>query len=155
LSAGVVLFAAQIVSHSVSAVYATLTLAGWGLLLVTLFHLVPLAIDAVAIRVLLPPGTTWWDTVLARWEGESASSLMPFGQLAGPVVMIRQLSRRAVQLQNAAAAITVNTPLQVLAQAVFAVIGLAILVAQARPDRRGALPAGILLASAVLAVVAI
>ena len=46
LSAGVLLFTSEIVSHSVSAVYATLAIAGWGLLLVTLFHLLPLAVDA-------------------------------------------------------------------------------------------------------------
>lgn len=155
LSAGVLLFAAQIVSHSLSAVYTTLALAGWGLLLVALFHLLPLAIDAQAIRVLLPPSARWWDTVLARWAGESASSLMPFGQLAGPVVTIRQLSRQAVQVQYAAAAITVNTTLQVLAQAIFAVIGLTIITPQMRPNAGNELPIGLLLASTLLAVVAI
>jgi hypothetical protein len=85
LSAGALLFTSEIVSHSVPAVYATLAIAGWGLLLVTLFHLVPLAVDAAAIRVLLPARSSWRDTVMARWAGESASSLLPFGQLAEPL----------------------------------------------------------------------
>jgi putative membrane protein len=153
LSAGVLLFAGEIVSHSVPAVYATLAIAGWGLLLVTVFHLLPLAVDAVAIRVLLPARGSWWDTVLARWGGESASSLMPFGQLAGPVAMMRQLSRRGVSMQDAVAAITVNTTLQTLAQAVFALIGLGLIAGQVSTQTRAhsSLPPGLLLASIVIA----
>ena len=55
LSAGVLLFIGVLVSQGLPAVVATLALAGWGLLLVALFHLLPLALDAVAIRVLFGP----------------------------------------------------------------------------------------------------
>jgi putative membrane protein len=155
LSAGLLLFAGEIVSHSFPAVYATLAIAGWGLLLVALFHLLPLAVDAAAIRVLLPARGRWRDTVLARWAGESASSLMPFGQLAGPVVMIRQLARRGVLVHTAVAAITVNTTLQALAQTAFALIGLALIAGQVSPHAQNALLPSLLLASIVLAVLAL
>jgi putative membrane protein len=151
LSAGVLLLAGEIVSHSLPAVYATLALAGWGLLLVTLFHLVPLAVDAAAIRVLLPARSSWRDTVLARWAGESASSLLPFGQLAGPVVMVRQLARRGVLMQNAVAAITVSTTLQVLAQTAFALMGVTLIARQVSPHPQNALHPALLLAAVVLA----
>ena len=49
------LFIGVLVSQGLPAVLATLALAGWGLLLVALFHLLPLALDAVAIRVLFEP----------------------------------------------------------------------------------------------------
>jgi putative membrane protein len=150
LSAGVLLFAGEIVSHSVPAVYATLALAGWGLPLVILFHLVPLAVDAAAISVLLPARGSWRDALLARWAGESASSLMPFGQLAGPVVMIRQLARRGVSMPSAVAAVTVSTTLQVLAQTVFALIGFALIAGEVSPHARHALPRNLVLASIVL-----
>src|ERR1700735_5593986 len=52
LSAGALLFIGWLVSQGLPAVVATLALAGWGLLLVALFHLLPLVLDAVAIRVL-------------------------------------------------------------------------------------------------------
>src|SRR4029077_7288147 len=151
LSAGVLLLAGEIVSHSLPAGYATLAMAGWGLLLVTLFHLVPLAVDAAAIRVLLPARSSWRDTVLARWAGESASSLLPFGQLAGPVVMIRQLARRGVLMQNAVAAITVSTTLQVLAQTAFALMGVTLITGQVSPHPQNALRPALLLAAVVLA----
>lgn len=151
LSAGVLLFAGEVVSHNIPAVWATLAAAGWGLLLVTLFHLVPLAVDAAAIGVLLPERSSWRDTVLARWAGESANSLMPFGQLAGPVVMIRQLSRSGILTQNAVAAITVDTTLQTLAQTAFALIGFALIAGRFSRGAQHALPA-VLVATIVLAL---
>jgi putative membrane protein len=155
LLAGVLLFASEIGSHSVPALYATLALAGWGLLLVILFHLVPLAVDAAAVSVLLPERASWRDAVLARWAGESASSLMPFGQLAGPVVMIRQLARRGVSMQSAVAAVTVSTTLQALAQTVFALIGLALIADEVSPHAQHALQRNLVLASVVLGAPAI
>lgn len=155
LSAGVLLFVSELVAHSVPAVYATLAMAGWGLLLVALFHLVPLAVDAAAIRVLLPARSSWRDTLLARWAGESASSLLPFGQLAGPVVMIRQLWRRGVRVQNAVAAVTVSTTLQVLAQIAFALLGLALIAGEVGPHAQNALRPALLVAAIALALPAL
>jgi putative membrane protein len=152
LSIGVLLFCGEMVLHSVSALYDILAMAGWGLLVVTLFHLVPLAFDAAAIRVLLPAGNSWRDSVVARWAGESASSLLPFGQFAGPVVMIRQLSRRGLLMQNAVAAITVNTTLQVLAQTAFAVIGFALVAGRLNPQTQHSVIPTLLVAGVVLAL---
>ena len=74
-----------------------------------------------------------------RWVGESANSLMPAGAIGGPVLMMRQLSQRGVPMQAAAAQITVSTTFQTLAQIVFALLGLALVVArasQAMPNTR-------------------
>src|SRR5450631_2005718 len=126
LSAGVLLFIGVLASQGLPAIVATLALAGWGLLLVALFHLVPLVLDAVAIRVLFDAsavasaavsaavgmaaraaaGGSMSDALLARWAGESANSLMPAGQIGGPVLMARHLARRGMRMPDAAAAIT-------------------------------------------------
>ena len=58
LSAGVLLFIGVLASQGLPAVLATLALAGWGLLLVALFHLLPLVLDAAAIRVLFAGSAT-------------------------------------------------------------------------------------------------
>jgi hypothetical protein len=134
LSLGVLLFIGVLASQELSAVVATLALAGWGLPLVALFHLVPLVIDAVAIRVLFDDGAareSLRDAMLARWAGESANSLMPAGQIGGPVLMARHLAQRGMRMQDAAAAITVSTTLQTLAQIAFALLGAALLGARA------------------------
>jgi putative membrane protein len=140
-SAGLLLLVGLLVSQGLTPVFATLATAGWGLLLVALFHLLPLWLDAAAIQVLFDAGTArgaWRQALLARWVGESANSLMPLGQVAGPVVMARHLSRGGMATQDAAAAITVSTTLQALAQFAFGLIGVALL----------ALPAGLQTASA-------
>lgn len=134
-SAGLLLLIGVLASHGLTPVFATLATAGWGLLLVALFHFLPLWLDAAAIRVLFDAGAVhgaWRDALLARWVGESANSLMPLGQVAGPVVMTRHLSRRGMATQDAAAAITVSTTLQALGQFAFGLIGVALLALPAR-----------------------
>jgi putative membrane protein len=155
LSLGLLLFIGVLVSQGLAAVVATLALAGWGLLLVALFHLVPLVLDAAAIRVLFDGGAardSMRDAVLARWAGESANSLMPAGQIGGPVLMARHLAQRGLALQDAAAAITVSTTLQTFAQIAFALLGVALLGLQASHISQLALRTASLIASALLAV---
>jgi putative membrane protein len=155
LSLGVLLFIGVLVSQGLPAVVATLALAGWGLLLVALFHLVPLVLDAAAIRVLFDRGAardSMRDAVLARWAGESANSLMPAGQIGGPVLMARHLAHRGLPMQEAAAAITVSTTLQTFAQIAFALLGVALLGMQASHISQLALRTSSLIASALLAL---
>jgi putative membrane protein len=155
LSLGVLLFIGVLVSQGLPAVVATLALAGWGLLLVALFHLIPLVLDAAAIRVLFDGGAardSMRDAMLARWAGESANSLMPAGQIGGPVLMARHLAQRGLPLQQAAAAITVSTTLQTFAQIAFALLGVALLGMQASHISQLALRTSSLIASALLAL---
>jgi putative membrane protein len=155
LSAGILLFIGVLASQGLPAVVATLALAGWGLLLVALFHLLPLCIDAVAICVLFEGGATrgsMRDALLARWAGESANSLMPAGQIGGPVLMARHLAQRGMSVKDAAAAITVSTTLQTFAQITFALLGVALLGTQASHISQPALRASSLIASGLLAL---
>jgi putative membrane protein len=162
LSAGVLLFIGVLASQGLPAIVATLALAGWGLLLVALFHLLPLVLDAVAIRVLFdaaPDASAAGGArgpmraaLLARWAGESANSLMPAGQLGGPVLMTRNLAQHGMRMQDAAAAITVSTTLQTFAQIAFALLGVALLGAQAGHISENALRASSLIASGLLAL---
>ena len=134
LTAGVLLFVGVLVSQGLPAVLATLVAAGWGLLAVALFHLLPLALDAGAIRVLFPGRLlpkALKEALLTRWAGESANSLMPAGQLGGPVLMARHLAQRGLPLPVAAAAIIISTTLQTFAQILFALLGVLLLGARA------------------------
>ena len=156
LTAGLLLFIGVLLSQGLSAVFSTLALAGWGLIWVALFHLLPLWMDAAAIHVLFDragrKAGSWRDALLVRWIGESANSLMPAGQLGGPALMIRQLSQRGMQIESAVAAITVSTTLQTLAQIVFALLGLVLLGARASQTGQHDPRIPVLIASAVLAV---
>ena len=153
LAAGVVLFTAVLLSQGLSAVLASLAMAGWGLLLVALLHLLPLSLDAASIAVLFDhrmPLRPWRATLLARWVGESANSFLPAGPIGGPVMMVRYLSQRGLALRAAAAVVTVGTTLQTLAQVVFALIGMALLAARATHVAQHAVRVPLLLASGVL-----
>jgi putative membrane protein len=155
LSAGVLLFIGVLASQGLAAVFATLSLAGWGLLLVALFHLLPLVLDGAAIRVLFAGSATHAalrDALLARWVGESANSLMPAGQLGGPVLMARHLAQRGMRMQDAVAAITVSTTVQTFAQILFVLAGVALLGAHASHISQEALRTSALVVSGLLAL---
>jgi putative membrane protein len=155
LSAGALLFIGVLASQGLPAVLSVLAVAGWGLVLVALFHLVPLVLDAAAIRVLSVPhasASSMRDAVLTRWAGESANSFLPAGQLGGPVIMARHLAHRGMPMTDAAAVITVSITLQTVAQILFALLGVALLGAQAGHFSKHALRVSALLASGFLAV---
>lgn len=154
LAAGALLFIVVLVSHDLPAILAVLALAGWGLIGVTLFHLLPLVLDAGAIRVLEVGAHrgTLRDAVLVRWIGESVNSLMPAGQIGGPLLMIRQLMQRGTAAAEAIAAITVSTTLQSFAQLVFALMGVALIGGRAARLPAAASWSALLLAAAALAL---
>jgi putative membrane protein len=152
LSAGLLIFIGLLASQGLPAVLSMLALAGFGLVPMALYHLVPLAIDAAAIRVLFaPPASgTLRDALLARWVGESANSLMPAGQLGGPVLMARHLAVRGLPVPDAVAAVIVSTTLQTFAQIGFALIGIGLLGAHASHASEAAVRTSSLIASAFL-----
>lgn len=155
LPAGALLFIGVLASQGLPAVLSALAVAGWGLVLVALFHLVPLVLDAAAIRVLFAPhaaASPMKDAVLTRWAGEAANSFLPAGQLGGPVLMARHLSHRGMPMKEAAAVITVCTTLQTVAQIFFVLLGVALLGAQAGHFSQHALRVSSLVASGFLAV---
>ena len=154
LSAGVLLFAGVLISQGFMAVFATLAVAGWGLPLVALIHVVPLVLDAASIRVMFDATkvrSSLRDAVFARWVGESANSFLPAGPIGGPVVMVRYLVQRGMSMRDAAAGVTVSTTLQTLAQIIFALLGMMLLGAHASPSSEHSVRTALLLASSVLA----
>jgi putative membrane protein len=155
LSIGVVLFVGVLVSQDLPAILTSLARAGWGLVPVAAFHLLPLVLDAAAICVLFEAGMardTLRDALLARWVGESANSLMPAGQIGGPVLMTLHLARRGMAMSEAAAAITVSTTLQTFAQIVFALLGVVLIGAHTGRFSEHDMRTAALIASAFLAV---
>ncbi|WP_017233747.1 flippase-like domain-containing protein [Pandoraea sp. B-6] len=126
LTLGFALFVALLIWQGTGSVMSTLAVAGWGLLPVAAFHLVPLLLDAAAIQVLVAKSCSLRRATLTRWVGESVNSLLPAGQIGGPIAMVRQMKQRGMAGREAAAAITVSTTLQAVAQIVFALLGLAV-----------------------------
>jgi putative membrane protein len=154
LTIGGALFVALLAWQGFGSVVSTLMAAGWGLAIVAAFHLLPLVLDAGAISVMFDRNqkeVTERDAIFARWIGESVNSLLPAGQIGGPVMMVRQLSQRGLRMRDAAAAITVSTTLQALAQIVFAMLGLLLFGASAAHGAMHDLQTAALIATGVLA----
>ena len=155
LTAGVLLFAGVLISQGLTAVFATLAVAGWGLPIVALLHLIPLGLDAASIRVMFDTSkvrSSLRDAILARWVGESANSFLPAGPIGGPVVMSRYFAQRGMSMRDAAAGVTVSTTLQALAQIIFALMGVAMLGEHASRGSEHAVRTPLIIAGVVLAV---
>lgn len=127
--AGLALFVGIISYQGVSEVAATLAVAGWGLLVVTLFHLVPVWADAVAWSRLIEPIRPRFHRLLwARWVGESVNGLLPAAQIGGDVVKARLLMHFGVPGVTAGASVVVDLTAAVLTQIIFTGVGLGVLL---------------------------
>jgi putative membrane protein len=144
---GVLAGVALVAYYGVAAVGSALAVAGWsGLAYVTLFHLLPLGLCAVAWRALLqpPPATivrySWFR--LAR----DAGGILPVG---GPILGIRAMKLAGIDLNRAAGSTVVDCTLELAAQLVFTLCGVMIVLVE---GSNGATVGWALAAMAVLAL---
>ncbi len=127
---GLALFTLLIGYHGLGDVAGALAVAGWGLLWVTLFHLVPLIINTAAWRRLLDGVScpTFAVMVWARWIGESVNGLLPVAQVGGYLAKARLLTRRGVPGPICVASVVVELTINVITQILFTGIGLGMLL---------------------------
>jgi putative membrane protein len=121
----VVLFARE----DVGSIVALVVVAGPGLLLAALFHVLPMIANARAWQRLLPEAQrptlrllTW-----ATWIRESVNGLLPVARVGGEIVAYRIARRHAAHGGEVAASLVADMALSVLSQAGFALLGLALL----------------------------
>jgi len=124
-------FIGLIAFEGLGALLSALADAGWGLLAVAGFHLIPLAVDSLGLSVLLQQQLRPGGVLRARWVGEAVNNLLPVAQLGGPMVMARFLVRGGCAPADAGAAVIVSTTQQMLTQAVFALAGIVLLALHA------------------------
>lgn len=131
LAAGAAILVAVLAFHDLHDVGTALATAGIGLAAVALFHLVPIALDALAWRALFPPGERGpaRTFVLARWICFSVNSLLPVMQVGGNVARARLLARRGVVPARAWASVVVDLTTLTGSQVLFALAGLLVLLA--------------------------
>jgi putative membrane protein len=127
---GLALFTALLAVHGVREVGSVLRVAGAGLLLVAAYHLVPMLVDAIGWRRLLPselrPSAA--RMLWARWIGESVNGLLPVLQVGGNIVKASLLAKTGIGGAVAGATVVVDVTLVMLTQVIFTVIGLALLL---------------------------
>ena len=126
---GLALAVALIVHEGWGGVMSALELAGWGLLWASLFHIVPMTINAYAWQFLLArharpslPRMT-----LVVWLREAVNGLLPVARIGGEVVSGRVLRLQGVPAPSAVGSIIVDMTVSMASQFVFTLLGLGLL----------------------------
>jgi putative membrane protein len=129
--AGAALFIAIVIHQNLSKVGAAFATAKWAIVAVVAYHFaVPLFLDAVAWWVLFPKSDRLplRKLLWMRGIGESVSTLVPSAAVGGDIVRARLATINGVPVPIAAGSVLVDVTLGVFTQAVFTVLGLALLV---------------------------
>ena len=128
--AGIALATGLVIYQGLDAIVEALAVAGIGILWASLFHVVPMALNARAWQVLLPRGErpslpffAW-----AVWVREAVNGLLPVARIGGEVASARLLFRAGVETGPAVASLVVDMTLCIATQFVFTVAGLALLL---------------------------
>ena len=123
--------------------------AGWGIALVTAFHLVPMATSALAWRAVAGAITQGkvWVFLWARLLREAINGLLPVAQVGGDIVGARILTFHGSRAPIAGASVLVDMTLEFLTQIVFTVIGLGLLLAGGGGAMGGWVAAGLAVAT--------
>ncbi|HVJ55253.1 MAG TPA: lysylphosphatidylglycerol synthase domain-containing protein [Aliidongia sp.] len=127
---GVALFTALLIYQGAGAVGAVLFEAGFGLIWASLFHIVPMVVNAVAWRMLFVagPAPTVAQITYAVWIRESVNGLLPVARIGGEVISYRLLTRMGLRAAPVAASLIADITLAMVSQFLFTVAGLVLLL---------------------------
>jgi len=135
LMIGIAGFVALLVWQGIGDITHTLAAAGWGLLLVTVFHVIPMLSSSACWRGLLPDlhRPPLIHLLIARWIGESVNSMLPVAQIGGEIAKARWMMRRgkhqhAIPGTVAGSSVVVEVTLSLLTQIIFTLFGLGTLL---------------------------
>lgn len=139
LAAGAILLFYVLRKYRLGEVLAAVAAAGWGILWISAYRFVTLATDAAGWRELwLGKAKPRPARLLGyRWIGEAVNSLLPVAQVGGHVVRARLLGRAQGDYLSAGAATIVDFTAGVFTQAVYTMVGIALLLRMARARGTG------------------
>jgi putative membrane protein len=128
--AGALLFTVLLVRQGATDVVHAVAAAGWWLVVIAGFHLVPLFLDSLEWWILFPKQdnlrlrTIYW----VRWVGESISNLVPVAQVGGDIVRARLAVLSGAPISLATATVLVDITVSVFVQTFFTLLGLSLLI---------------------------
>jgi len=133
---GLTVLIVLVVWQGIGEITGALVAAGWGLLIVTAFHLLPMLSSSQCWRSLFPSDhrPTLPRLLQARWIGESINSLLPVAQIGGELAKARWIMHHNVPGSVAGASVVVELTITLMTQILFTLIGLALLLLQLEPD---------------------
>ncbi len=109
-----------------------MSVIGWWLIPITLYHCVPLFFSALSWRELLPVSSRLdvFTMIWIRWIRESINTLLPVFGVGGDVAGARLVHLRGVPGTQAAASMVVDTTVGVATQLIFVLTGVTLLLAR-------------------------
>jgi putative membrane protein len=135
--AGVALFIVLLLREGAGQVGLAIARAGWGLLLLTLYHLVQTLSDSVGWLVLIPKNNRvrLIRSFFLHWVGESINNLLPTARVGGDIVVSRMAAMWGMPLKTAIAAIIVDVTIGIVARVLFLITaGILLVAATGRTD---------------------
>ena len=125
---GLVALILLLVHNDIQSIARLLGQAGWLLLCLVPLHCIPLALDVMGWRTLIPERIDLATLFSIAAVREAINRLLPVANVGGEVVGARLLVRRGVSYPVAVGSILVETMLNILSQGLFLVVGLACLL---------------------------
>ena len=135
--AGVALFIILLLREGAGQVGSAIARAGWGLLGLTLYHLVQTLSDSAGWLVLIPSNDRLRlsRSFFLHWMGESINNLLPTARVGGDIIVARVAAMWGMPLKTAIAAIIVDVTIGIVARVLFLVTaGILLVSATGRTD---------------------
>jgi putative membrane protein len=108
-------------------VLQALSVAGWGIVWTSLFHVVTMVLSILGWQVLLGKGRPSKAYFLyLLWIRAAINNLMPVARIGGEIVAVRMMIRHGVRKSQAIACTVVETTMSVVAVFLFTVVGVAL-----------------------------
>jgi len=125
---GLAAMLALVVHNDIQSIISLLGHAGWLLLCLVPLHVVPLGLDVMGWKTLIPQRIEVAPLFVIAAVREAINRLLPVANVGGEVVGARLLVRRGVSYPAAVSSILVETLLCIVSQVLFLVFGLACLL---------------------------
>jgi putative membrane protein len=135
--AGLAVLTALVAWRGFDTVAQTMAVAGWQVLWLPVYYVLPVILSAVSWRVLFPQAEKPRRSlaVIASWVGLSVNWLLPVAQIGGEVVKARLLIKERVGSSVTLASVVVDKFVQAVTQALYALVGVALLVQHGGDER--------------------
>jgi putative membrane protein len=125
---GLLVVVVLVVREGVQSIASLLAQAGWVLLLLVPLRVLPLLLDVMGWRVLITGRTRLAALFLIACVREAVNRLLPVANIGGELVGIQLLTRQGISGTIAASSVIVETLLNIVAQYLFLILGVACLL---------------------------
>jgi putative membrane protein len=129
---GVALFIVLLIREGAGQVGAAIARAGWGLLGITLYHLLQTLSDAAGWLVLIPKEhrVSLIKSVFLHWIGEPINSLLPTGRVGGDIVITRLAAIWGVPVKTGTGVMIVDITIGIVTKVIYIVVAGVLVIAK-------------------------